>query len=66
MRIAKPLLLTITPIGVVLGFYEARNVAPGLVILMAIMLSILIAALIHVVRTIRRERDAAQSSHKTD
>jgi hypothetical protein len=38
MKIAKPLLLVLTPIGVVAGLVEGYRVAGGLVVLMAAML----------------------------
>ena len=40
MRIAKPLLLVLTPIGVVVGLIHGYRVAGGLVVLMAGMLMI--------------------------
>ena len=46
MRIAKPLLLVLTPIGVVVGLIHGYKVAGGLVVLMAGMLMIVgVAAL---------------------
>ena len=60
MRIAKPLLLVLTPIGVVVGLIEGYRVAGGLVVLMAAMLLIVGVAAFTVVMAIRRERrDAA-------
>lgn len=56
MRIAKPLLLITTPIGVALGLYEAWRLAGGLVFLMAALLGLISVAMWSVVRTIRRER----------
>ena len=56
MRIAKPLLLITTPIGVALGLYEAWRLGGGLVFLMAELLGLISVALWSVVRTIRRER----------
>jgi hypothetical protein len=55
MRIAKPILLVSTPIGLGLGLYEAYRLAGGLVLLMAAMLGTIGAAMASVVRTIRRE-----------
>ena len=60
MRIAKPLLLVLTPIGVVVGLIHGYRVAGGLVVLMAGMLMIVGVAAFTVVMAIRRERrDAA-------
>jgi uncharacterized protein (DUF58 family) len=58
MRIAKPVLLVTTPIGVVWGLLEAYRLAGGLVILMAAMVGTLTAAAGTVVATVRRERTA--------
>jgi hypothetical protein len=58
MRIAKPLLLVLTPVGLALGLYEAYRLAGGLVLLMAAMIATLGAAMGSVVMTIRRERAA--------
>jgi hypothetical protein len=56
MRIAKPLLLVSTPVGVVWGLLEAYRLAGGLVILMAAMVGTMAAAAGTVVAIIRRER----------
>jgi len=40
MKIAKPILLVSTPVGVVLGLYEGYRLAGGLVVLMAAMLAL--------------------------
>jgi hypothetical protein len=56
MKIAKPMLLVTTPIGVALGIYEGYQLAGGLVILMIAMLLVIATAMITVVLTIRRER----------
>jgi hypothetical protein len=58
MRIGKPLLLVLTPIGVVVGLIEGYRLAGGLVVLMAAMLLIVGIAAATVVMTIRRERQA--------
>ena len=58
MRIAKPLLLVLTPIGVVVGLIHGYRVAGGLVVLMAGMLLIVGVAATTVVMAIRRERRA--------
>jgi hypothetical protein len=56
MRIAKPLLLVSTPLGIAWGLLEAYRLAGGLVILMAAMVGTLAAAAGTVVATIRREQ----------
>ena len=56
MRIAKPLLLVTTPIGLVLGLYEGWRLAGGLVFLMAALMLVFGVAMASVVLTIRRER----------
>jgi hypothetical protein len=62
MRIAKPLLLTTTPIGLIEGFYECYKLAGGLIFLMAAMVGVLVVAAATVVVTIRREERAAVAS----
>jgi hypothetical protein len=59
MRIAKPILLVTTPIGVIGGLAEAYRLAGGLVIVMAAMVGVIGAAIAGVVGMIRSERDAA-------
>jgi hypothetical protein len=61
MRIAKPLLLVTTPLGVLGGLHEAYRLAGGLVIAMAAMVMLLSVAAASVVLTIRREAAAAKS-----
>jgi len=56
MKIAKPLLLIITPIGVIGGVYEAYRFGGGLAFLMIALLTLISVAMISIVRTIRRER----------
>ncbi len=60
MRFGKPLLLVITPIGVVGGLYEAWKLAGGLVILMAALVGLMVAAFAQLVMTIRREQRQSQ------
>jgi len=55
MRIAKPILMVTTPLGVCDGFYECYKLAGGLVFLMVAMVGVLGVALATVVATIRRE-----------
>jgi len=59
MRIAKPLLLVTTPLGVIGGLHEAYLLTGGMVILMAMMVGLLSVAGASVVLTIRREAAAA-------
>lgn len=55
MKIAKPLLLVTTPIGVIEGFYECYKLAGGLVFLMVAMVGVIAFAMATVIATIRRE-----------
>lgn len=58
MRIARPILLVTTPIGVILGLREAWRLAgPKMALLMAAMLAVVGALVWWTVRTIRRERE---------
>jgi hypothetical protein len=56
MRIAKPLLLVTTPIGVGWGLYEAWKVGWWLGLLMAVMVGLLSLFSALTVQRIRRER----------
>ena len=57
MRIAGPILLVSTPIGVAFGLREAWRLAgPGMAVLMALLLAIVGAFIGMTVRTIRKER----------
>jgi hypothetical protein len=56
MKIAKPLLMVSTPVGVAGGLWEAYRLAGGLVLVMAAMVGVLAAAAGTVVATVRRER----------
>lgn len=61
MRIARPILLVSTPIGVAFGLREAWRLAgPGMAVLMALLLAIVSAFIWMTVRTIRRESASAQ------
>ncbi len=64
MRIAKPLLLVTTPIGVAGGLYEGYRLTGGLVFLMAAMLAFIGVALGTVVAVIRRERLAEAAASR--
>jgi len=56
MRIAKPLLLVSTPLGMVTGLIEAYRLVGGLAILMFAMMAMLGIAAAGVVYTIRKEK----------
>lgn len=58
MKIAKPLLLVSTPVGVLIGLYEAYRLIGGLTFLVVVMLGVLSIAIGSVVTTIRREQRA--------
>jgi hypothetical protein len=61
MRIAKPLLLVSTPLGIVSGLVEAYRLIGGLAILMFAMMGLLGVAAASVVFTIRREKKWTES-----
>jgi hypothetical protein len=56
MRIAKPMLLVSTPIGLGFGIYEAFRLAGGLAFLMIALIGVIGAAMATVVVTVRREK----------
>jgi hypothetical protein len=57
VRIAGPILLVTTPVGVAFGLREAWRLAgPGMALLMAAMLGVVGALAWMTVRTIRKER----------
>lgn len=59
MRIAKPILLVSTPVGVVFGLREAWRLAgPRMALLMAAMLAVVGALVWWTVQRIRSEADA--------
>lgn len=60
MRLAKPILLTATPLGVLGGLHEAWKLSPGLAFLMAAMVGVMAAAIGSVVLTVRRENAEEQ------
>lgn len=62
MRIAKPLLLVTTPLGVAGAIYEAYRLAGGLVFLMVALMLLVGVAMCSLVMTIRREAKAAEKS----
>ncbi len=55
MRIAKPILMVTTPLGLIDGVYECYKLAGGLVFIMIAMIGVLGAALATVIATVRRE-----------
>lgn len=73
MRLAKPILLTATPLGMLGGLHAAWKLSPGLAFLMAAMMAVMAAAIGSVVLTVRREKAedaerqrAAASANLTD
>ena len=60
MKIAKPLLLLTTPLGLAIGVYEAWRLAGGLVFLLLAMVLGLGAAAAGIVATIRREQSTVE------
>ena len=66
MKIAKPLLLITTPIGLAFGLYEAHRLAGGLVFLMAAMIAVIGVAMASVVMTIRRERREEEKKRRDE
>lgn len=58
MRIAKPLLLVLTPVGVAGGVYEAFRLAGSLAFLMIALLLMIGACFAMLVHTARKERAA--------
>lgn len=56
MKIAKPLLMVSTPLGIVTGLVEAYRLVGGLAIVMFAMMGILGIAAASVVLTIRKEK----------
>jgi hypothetical protein len=65
MRIAKPILLVSTPIGVAWGLYEAWRLAGGLAFLMAALVAFMCAAFGMLVYTVRRERSDEERKRKS-
>ena len=61
MKIAKPLLLVTTPLGVIGGVYEGYRLAGGLVFLMVALLLMISAAVGMLVLTVRREEAEAKA-----
>ena len=61
MKIAKPLLLVTTPLGMITGLIEAYRMVGGLAIVMFAMMGVLGVAAASVVLTIRREKKWTES-----
>jgi len=61
VRIAKPLLLVTTPLGLLEGFYECYRLAGGLLFLMVAMVGVFAVGIASVVSTVRREGRAVRS-----
>lgn len=59
MRIAKPILLVTTPVGLAIGLMEGYHLAGGLVVLMAIMVALFGIGILSIVRAVRSETAAA-------
>lgn len=55
MRFSRRMLMVITPVGVAIGLYEAWQLAGGLVLLMAVQISVLAAVMVGLVRAVRRQ-----------
>jgi uncharacterized membrane protein YqjE len=55
LRIAKPILLVSTPVGVVWGIVEAYRFKPVLALLMSLLIGVISAFMWYTLRTIRRE-----------
>ena len=61
MKIAKPLLLVSTPLGMVTGLIEAYRMVGGLAVVMFAMMGLLGVAAASVVLTIRKEKRWTES-----
>ena len=59
MRIAKPILMVTTPVGLAIGLMEGYHLAGGLVVLMAIMVALFGIGILSIVRAVRLESAAA-------
>ena len=61
MKIAKPLLLVSTPLGMVTGLLEAYRMVGGLAVLMFAMMGLLGVAAASLILTIRKEKRWTES-----
>lgn len=59
MRIAKPILLVITPLGLAIGLYEAWRLAGGLVVLLVALVAMFAVGITSIVFAVRRESKSA-------
>ncbi len=66
LRIAKPILLTTTPLGVGLGLVEAAGVGTWLLVLMLVLLGFISAATWYTVSRLRRERRTGAGAGRPD
>jgi hypothetical protein len=62
MKIAKPLLMVSTPVGMIWGLIEGWRMAGGLVFLMAFMMGVVGVGVAGVVRVVRAEQGGARSA----
>ena len=66
MKIAKPILFVVTPLGVLIGLEEAYRLAGGLVVLLAALIGMFGVAMATVVSTARREAREAREARTAD
>lgn len=66
VKIAKPLLLVSTPLGVAGGLYEAYQLAGGLVFVMFALVAVIATAMGTLVMTARRENLEARARETRD
>ncbi len=66
MKIAKPILLVTTPIGLAGGLYEGFKLAGGFAFIMVALVALTGAAMAMLVGTIRRERAAELARNVAD
>jgi len=62
MRIGKPLLVTTTVLGLALGIYEAFRLAPGMALLLLVVLALFGSGIAWIVSIARAER---RKEHKS-
>ncbi|HEY4365681.1 MAG TPA: hypothetical protein VGN07_00465 [Steroidobacteraceae bacterium] len=60
MKIAKPMLLITTPVGLIGGIYEAYRLAGGLVFLFVALIALIGTAMGTLVYTVRKEKAEAE------
>lgn len=58
MRIARPILLVTTPLGVLLGLREAWRVRPALAVLMGLLIGVIALFVVYTWSVVRAERNA--------